>query len=117
VDDGSWLKNKDNFKGKEEKGYGTLDIANAPEVSEEEYDKMAEEERSLRQQLRTVDIFQKSAPEVAQLMKEKGLDSILQEWLNVHMRNKAIYMKKGEGDVLLVPTTQVLIEAAKLLQH
>lgn len=117
VNDSSWLKTSDGFKGKEGKGYGTLDIENAPDITEEEYNKMAAEERDLRRQLRTVDIFQKSASEVARLMKENGLDSVLQEWLNAHMRNRAIYMKKGEGDILLVPTTQVLIEAAKLLQH
>lgn len=117
VDDSSWLKMEETYRGKEKAGYGTLDIENTPVISEEEYIKLAAEERNLRKQLRKVDIFQKSAVEVAQLMTENGLGDVLQEWLHVHTRNKAIYIKKGEGDVLLVPTTQVLIEAAKLLQH
>lgn len=117
VTDQSWLKVKDGFKGANELGYGTLDIAGAPDVSDEEYNEMCLEEKLLREQLRQVDTWQKNATEVAQLMTENNLASVLQEWFTIHMRNKAVYMKKNDGDVFINPTTQILIQAARLLQH
>jgi hypothetical protein len=117
VNNKSSLQADDGFRGKEKYGYGKIDIKNAPDVSKEEFNSMLLEERNLRMQLRRVDIWQKTAEEVAQLMKENGLGAILQEWLSAHMRNKDMQMKRGDSNVIIVPSTQILIEAAKLLQH
>ena len=115
VNDNSFVHTNENLKELEALGYGDLDIEGAPNPTEDEYDKMLGEERKLRKML-WVDVFGKTPNEVAQLISDNNLKDILLQWFEIHMRNKAIYIKKGEGDILVIPTTQTLLKAAKILR-
>lgn len=118
IEKAAWLKDKQNFEGKDEYGYGKLDIENAPTVTREEESKLLAEERSLRLQLNKVNsIHPKSLDEMVEWFKANNMIDILLEWKNVHMRNRAIIMKKGGVDILITPETQAFLKAAEMLQH
>lgn len=113
--DKSALKASENYSGKEKAGY-RLDLKDAHLVDEEEFNKMLDDERPLRDKLRTVDIYDKDPAEIVKLMKENNLIDVLTLWASAHRRNRAMQMKK-KIDVLLVPSTRLLLRAADLLKQ
>lgn len=108
------MKNK-NQTAKEKKGFST-EIENDADISDERWYEMCAAERILRRQLKKINVYEKTPEEVVQLMKDANLVNVLLEWQVIHVRNNEVQMKKGNGDILLIPTTQILLEAAKILQ-
>lgn len=117
ISDQSWLRANTNFSGRDATTYRNLDVENAPSVSDDEFNASLSQERALRTQLRTIDTWGKSAEQVAAEMQAANLAQTLREWAAIHLRNITIQMKRGNSDVLLVPTTQILLEAAHIITH
>ena len=116
--DDSTLKTSEGFKGREQTLYKDLDIENAFEPKDKkEWYNMLSEEKNLREPLNKIDIWEKTPQEVAQLIRKNNLVDELLKWSEVHMRNKATQMKRGDSDVLIVPATQTLLEAAKIIEE
>ncbi|MBU4285208.1 hypothetical protein KKF60_01410 [Patescibacteria group bacterium] len=117
VKEDSTLRASEDFKGCEQTIYKDLDIENAPESKDKkEWYGMLGEERVLREPLNKIDIWQKSLQEVVKIVRDNNLVGDLLKWSEVHMRNKAIQMKRKDSDVLIVPATQTLLEAAEIIQ-
>ena len=121
VTDKSWLKPETGYAGKEDVYVG-LDIENAPDLSEEEWRNCLREEKKLREQFhemaraRNLQMGDKSLEEAAQTIQDNGLADILSQWAAIHLRNKAIQMKRG-GDVLLVPASQMLLQINEIIEQ
>ena len=118
VTEESNLRAEENFKGRGKTSYKDIDIESAylPE-DEKEWGSMLAEERKLRETLRRIDTWEKTPQEVAQLVSNANLVDNLLEWARVHMRNRASQMKKGNSDILIVPMSQTLLEAAKIIEE
>lgn len=118
VKEDSTLRASEDFKGREQTTYKDIDIESVPEPKDKkEWYGMLGEERVLREPLNKIDIWQKSPQEVVKIIRDNNLVDDLLKWFEVHMRNKAIQMKRKDSDVLIVPTTQTLLEAAKIIQQ
>ena len=121
VTDKSWLKPETGYAGKEDV-YAGLDIENAPDLSEEEWKKYMAEEKSLRQQFHAmaqaanISMGDRTLAEAAQIIQDNGLANILSQWSAVHLRNKAIQMKRGIS-VLLVPQSQMLLKMNEIIEN
>lgn len=121
VTDKSWLKSETGYAEKEDV-YTGLDIENALDLSEEEWKRCLAEEKTLRKrfhemaQAAHISTGDRTLEEAAQIVQDNGLADILSQWSVVHLRNKAIQMKRG-GDVLLVPASQILLKINEIIEN
>ncbi len=86
-------------------------------LTKEAFSASCQKERLLRLQLKKLDVLSKTNDEVLRMVKESNLEGILLAWYDLHVKNKVMQMRMGDSIVLLVPTTLVLMEVAKILKQ
>ena len=97
-------------------GCADLSLGDISKITEEEFNRLCQEERLLRARLRTVNLWGKSPEEAATLLQASGLSETLNQWAGVHTRNRAIAAKRGDALVIAL-TSQLLLEANNILRE
>ncbi len=121
VDDKSFIDPKVALEELKEAGYDDLPIESVPEMSKDEFSDSLLAEGKLRKQLNAINngpehLFYKDPEFVAAYIKERGLQDVALAWLDIHLKNKAIAIKRGDASIMIFPTTITIMKAAKILR-
>lgn len=109
-----WINSASEHDTREKFGFD-IDPTRFTIPSEAEINRLLIQEGTLRRSLKKLPVHLHTAEEIAELAVHEDLSETLKQWAYFHVLNRTISLKRG-ADVMVVPTSQTLLQAAEILK-
>lgn len=92
------------------------------DISDEEFEGMLSEEEKLRSELREkipINIGSETVTieRIVEIVQENKAEDLLGRWYKMHMKNRAVQIKRGDKNIKITPNTKKLLDVAKILKN